>query len=196
MKKILIITLFILGAITRPVFADDGGGSDGIEGMMDSTSAVEDAFVGQKKVSDETFQNTLNAVKAQQGKGKRLMRPFVGKDYNDDSNSGNLSEVTAKNLLLGIPVVLENGDGTEIPIGHYKIIGERKDNKVFLNFYQSYTLVARVPAIETTSDFNEPGMYFIKLTPYNEQRVKIIYGSMDFNAYTFIKIKEEISDQN
>lgn len=63
-------------------------------------------------------------------------------------------------------------------------------------FYQSSTLVAHVPAIETQSDFDQKSINFVQLLPYNEQRIKIIYGSMDFNAYTFIRIKAEISDQN
>lgn len=81
-------------------------------------------------------------------------------------------------------------------MGHYKIVGEKINDKVFLDFYQSSTLVAKVPATETSNDFNEMAINFVKLLPYNEKRVKIIFGSMDFNAYTFIQIKNEISDTN
>ncbi len=87
-----------------------------------------------------------------------------------------------------------NGDGVEIPMGHYKIVGQKDGNRVYLDFYQSSTLVARVPAIETQDDFNQTPINFVQLHPYNAQRVKVIYGSIDFNAYTFIRIKEEISD--
>ena len=107
-----------------------------------------------------------------------------------------MDETAEKNLLLGIPLVLTDNNGEEIPIGHYKIVGKKIKDKVYLDFYQSYTLVAHVPATETNDDFNEPTINFVKLIPYNEQKIKVIYGSMDFNAYTFIKIKDGISDTN
>ena len=196
MKKIIFILLLLFGIFARPAFADGGDGSDGVEGLLDSTTIMENAFVGQKKISDEDFQKTLDAVKVQQGKRKKTIKPFVGKDYNGENTGGYINETAAKNLVLGVPLCLTNGDGTEIPIGHYKIVASKKNDKIFLDFYQSATLIARVPAIETNNDFDEASLNFVKLIPYNEQRVKVIYGSMDFNAYTFIKIKTEISDQN
>lgn len=182
--------------ITLPVLAsDDFNNSDGIESLIKSTPDVENAFVGQKKITDEEFQKALDQVKAKQKKGRKN-KPFKGKNFNEENNGGYISETADKNLLLSIPVELTNGDGTEIPVGHYKIVGKKTNKDVYLDFYQSSTLVAHVPAIETQYDFDQPNLNFVQLMPYNEQRVKIIYGSMDFNAYTFIRIKKEISDEN
>ena len=200
MKKIFTILVFISIFIALPTLADEpsdvSGGYGGIEDTMQYTKTIENGFIGQKQITDEEFQKTLNTVKAKQNKKKKINQPFKGKGFNEENNGGYISETAAKNLVLGIPLCLTNGDGAEIPIGHYKIVGEKKGDDIFLDFYQSSTLVAKVPAIATNSDFDEGAINFVKLIPYNEQRVKIIYGSMDFNAYTFIKIKTEISDTN
>ena len=196
MKKILVISFLIL-IIARPAFAsDDSYNSDGIDSLMKSSPIIDGAFDGQKKITDEQFQQALDQVKAKQNKRKKKNKPFKGSNYNEENNGGYLNETADKNLLLSVPLSLTNGDGTEIPTGHYKIVGKKVDNKPYLDFYQSSTLVAHVPAIETQSDFDQKSINFVQLMPYNEQRIKIIYGSMDFNAYTFIRIKTEISDQN
>lgn len=196
MKKIFFICLF-LSLIMLPCFAEDASNdSGGIEDILKYTNTFENAFVGQKKITDEEFKKTLEQVKAKQNKRKKQDRPFKGKNFNEEDNGGYLKETADKNLLLGVPLNLTNGDGVEIPIGHYKIIGKKNNDLVSLEFYQSSTLVARVPAIETQSDFDESAINFVKLIPYDEKRIEVIYGSIDFNAYTFIKIKNEVSDQN
>lgn len=178
-----------------PVFAeDDSGGSGGIEDTMKYTNSVENAFAGQKPVTDEEFQKTLDKLKAKK-KGKKN-KPFKGQSFNEENNNSYLDETADKNVLLGVPLCLTNGDGTEIPTGHYKIVGKKEGKNVYLDFYQSSALIAHVPAIETQNDFNQTDINFVKLLPYNAQRVKVIYGSIDFNAYTFIRIKDEISDRN
>lgn len=201
MKKLFVILIFLFLIIALPSFADDNSNnSGGIEDEMQYTNSVEDAFVGQKKITDEDFQKTLDQIKAKQKKGKKGKKKnnntFTGTNLNEENNGKYIDETAEKNLLLSIPLRLTNGDGTEIPIGHYKIVGKKEGDKVFLDFYQSATLVAHVPAIETQSDFGQTAINFVQLTPYNEQRIKIIYGSIDFNAYTFIRIKDGISDQN
>lgn len=194
MKKIFAVLIFLFLAIVLPVFADDSGGYGSIEDSMKYTNSVEDAFNGQKPITDEEFQKTLDRIKAKQNKGKT--KKIKGSSYDEESNSGYLDETAEKNILLSVPLGLINGDGTEIPVGHYKIVGTKVGNDVYLDFYQSSIKVARVPAIETQNDFKQSTINFVQLLPYNSQRVEVIYGSMDFNAYTFIRIKKEISDQN
>lgn len=201
MKKIFAVPVIIFLALARPTLAADLDESldfSGIDEMYKHTQAFETPFAGQKQITDEQFEKTYQEVKAKRDKKKnRNSKTLKGKGYNEEDNGGYINETAEKNLILSIPLSLVNGDGTELSIGHYKIVGEKtKDNKVYLDFYQSRSLIAKVPAIETESDFDENEVNFVKLLPYNEQRVKVIYGSMDFNAYTFIKIKNEISDQN
>lgn len=177
-----------------PVCAEDDAGYGGIGDSMKDTYGVENAFSGQKPITDEEFQKTLNKLKAKQNKGKN--KTFKGKSFNQDNDNEHIDETAAKTTILSVPLRLVNGDGTEIPVGHYKIVGVKEKNDVYLDFYQSSIRVARVPAIETNNDFKEKEINFVKLMPYNAQRVEVIYGSIDFNAYTFIRIRDEISDRN
>lgn len=196
MKKIFFIIIVVIFMITNlPTLADELNDTNGIDDILRYTNSVDNAFNGQKKITDEEFQKTLAQVKAKQKKGKKN-KPFKGNNFNEENNGGYIQETADKNLLLSVPVELTNGDGADITVGHYKIVGKKLDNSVYLDFYQSSTLIARVPAIETESDFGQSTKNFVKLVPYNEQRVEIIYGSMDFNAYTFVKIKQILSDNN
>lgn len=49
--------------------------------------------------------------------------------------------------------------------------------------------MAQFPAIETTDDFDEDTITFAKWIPEGENKIKVIFGSMDFNAYTIIDLK-------
>lgn len=192
MKKTL-LTVLILSIISLPAIATDDTNStdDGIESLMKSTPVFEDPYAGQKQISDEDYQKALKQVQAKQAKRKKIKnKPLKGNDVNQENNGGYLEETAEKNLLLIVPETLINGDETEIPTGHYKIVGEKKDEKVFLDFYQSSKLIAKVPAIETNYDFDEMAINYVKIEPYDAKKVKVIYGSMDFNAYTFLKIKQ------
>lgn len=197
MKKIFIILfLLIFSSVFLPALADDDIDSSSFSDVMQYTTPVENAFAGQKKITDEEFDKVYKEVKAKQDKKKRgkKTKPLKGKNFNDENNGTYIKDTADKNLILRVPLELINGDGTDIPIGHYKIVGEKNNDQVYLDFYQSSTLIAKVPAIPTDSDFGQNGINFVQIIPYDEQRIKIIYGSIDFNAYTFIKIKNEISD--
>lgn len=202
MKKILtcLISLIFLSSMLLPAFADSTDDDLGTvsDDLMKYTNTMENAFNGQKKITDEDFDKTYKQVQERQQKKKKgkKAKPFKGKNYNEETSGQYIDETAQKNLLLCVPAELINGDGTEIPVGHYKIVGEKDKDNVYLDFYQSSTLVAKVPAIETTNDFDKIEINFVQLMPYNEERIKVIYGSMDFNAYTFIKLKNKISDKN
>lgn len=189
MKKILILLAILSLFFAIPAFADEMG-SGGIEDMY--SSQFDKGFGGQKPVTDEEFQKVLEQVKAKQHKTKKIK----GQYYNDESSGNHITETSDKNILLSLPVALINNDGNEIPMGHYKIVGEKIKDKIYLDFYQSATLVAKIPATETKDDFGELGINFVKVLPYNEKRVKLIFGSMDFNAYTYIQLEQPISDNN
>lgn len=194
MKKILFIFLFLICFSSTKVLAEDLD-SGGIDDVMKYTSDVENAFMGQKKITDEDFQKALQEVKGKQ-KHKKKDKQLKGKSLNEENNGGYIKETADQNIVLLLPVELTSDDGAEIPVGHYKIVGTKLNGNTYLDFYQSATLIARLPAMETNSDFDETDINFVKLLPYNDKRVKLIYGSMDFNAYTFIRIKKEISDMN
>lgn len=202
MRKIF-LTILLSFILILPVFAvgedEDSASNSGVEGMMEHSNLFDNPFAGQKQITDEEFDKVYNQVKAKQDKKKKKNKKneqIKGKGLNQENDGGYLSETADKTLVLTVPVELVNGDGKEIPVGHYKVTGEKLNNKIYLNFCQAHSIIAKVPAIETDSDFNQTNINFVQLIPYNEERIKVIYGSLDFNAYTFIKMKNKISDQN
>lgn len=192
MKKVLAITVILYLCFVSSCFADDDF-SSGVEGLFNSTSTFDNAFAGQKQITDEEFQKTLAQVKEKQNRKMNKKRVFNASDFKNRAGDEDVSDISDKKTILTVPLELINGDGADISIGHYEISGKKINKDVYLDFYQSSNLIARVPAIETNDDFNQSGINFVQLLPYNEQRVKIIYGSMDFNAYTFLKIKNVTS---
>ena len=70
--------------------------------------------------------------------------------------------------------------------------GELKNGTPVIKLYQSKDLMAEIPAVETNDDFNEPEVNFIKMIDAgNDNQVKFIFGSMDFNAYAVMDIAPE-----
>lgn len=196
MKKILIFTvfLFVLLALPKfvlPAFADstddfgDGAGSFG-----DYGKSIDDSLYKQKPVTDENFEKTMQKLESKK-KGKKK-KQFKGTSMQEADHSKYLDEVAENYLLLLLPLDLVLTDGTEIPVGHYKITARKEKDKVFIDFYQAYSLVASTPAILTDSDFGQTGINFVKIFPYDESHVKLIYGSVDLNAYAFINIKNPL----
>ena len=43
-------------------------------------------------------------------------------------------------------------------------------------------------------DFNEKELNFIKFVPYDNERIMLIYGCIDFNAYAFLNYTEPVYD--
>lgn len=183
-----------------PAFADDSDlSTGGVEDTLKYTNFSDNPFAGQKQITDEEFQKTVDKIKAKQNKkkNKKNKNQFKGTGFNQDNSGQPIKEAAENILLLSLPIELQNSDNADIPVGIYKIVGKKdKDGSVYLDFYQAYTLVAHVPAQETNSDFNQPDINFIKIIPYNDKKIKVIYGSMDFNAYTYVRIKQNPQAQN
>ena len=90
-------------------------------------------------------------------------------------------------MLLNVPVnMIINNEALDK--GFYKVIGERdKDGNIYLSFYQSQFFKGKVKAVETRDDYEQETLDFVELIPYNDKYVKIIFGSLDFNAYAFVR---------
>ena len=50
--------------------------------------------------------------------------------------------------------------------------------------------MAEIPAVETHDDFNQETVHFVNLLENGDKQVKIIFGSLDFNAYSVVNIAE------
>ena len=186
MKKLyVVLTLLIMSCVANQAIADDLG-------MGDATPTVENAWYGQKQITDEDFEKTITKLKE---KKKGAQKKFKGQSLNkEQANENYLNELSDKTLLLTLPVELMTPEGQEIPTGHYRVVCRKEKNKIYMDFRQSHSLIATVEALETDNDFGETAINFVKLRPYSETKIKVIYGSIDFNAATLIDIKDGLSD--
>ena len=94
--------------------------------------------------------------------------------------------------VINIPVDFVQ-DGKIVEKGFYRVIGEKKDDGVYLELYQAHDLIAKIKARETKDDFQQEYIQFVKLLPYNDSYMKIIFGCLDFNAYAYINIIDSMS---
>lgn len=143
---------------------------------------------GQQAVSEQDFQKALDSKKQKQKKKKDKNIP-KGESFSQSNETEALSNTTKELPILLIPLSLKVGDGI-IPVGHYQVEGKKENGQTFLILYQGHTVIVKLPAEETNDDFGEPSINFVKLLPHGDYHVQIIYGCLDFNAYSVIDIAE------
>lgn len=177
MRKIITIIFIILLTSSDFAFAE----GDLWDNFGDSN------VYGQKPVSDKEFEQALESKK---GKKKRDKNIPKGESFSQSNETEQLSSTTKEPQILLIPLNLKTGNNSIIPIGHYEIEGVKENGNVYLKLYQAHNVIAKIPATETNDDFNEPTINFVKLLPHGENHVQIIYGGIDFNAYSIIDIAE------
>lgn len=189
MKKILAVFLFVYLLSILPAFCDDLG-------LGDYTQSIENAWYGQKPITDEQFEKTVKGLQDKKNSKKIKKQKKQGQSlYKEEQDVDPFSQTMNEMPLLLLPVNLLNADESEIPVGHYSVVGKKVKNKVYLEFWQAHLKVATLEAVETNNDFGEKDINFVKVLPYDESKVKLIYGSIDFNAYTLVPIKTGIQNQ-
>lgn len=175
MRKILTIIFIILLTSSEFAFAE----GDLWDNFGDTN------VYGQKPVSDEEFQKALESKK---GKPKRDKNIPKGESFSQSNETEALNSTAKEPQILLIPLGLKIGEDEIIPPGHYEVEGVKENGKPYLKLYQSHYMIAKLPATETNDDFGEPTINFVKLIPHGDYHVQIIYGSIDFNAYSIIDI--------
>ena len=195
MKKILAVLMFSF-SLTLPVLADDAD-MPSTGDLWDNWGASQTYYGQDKSVSDEDFDKAIESLKDKKNKWTNRFKKWQipkGEEF----HQGNETEVINQNdeskkddthPVVSLPVELKIGEDV-LPIGHYQIQAEKNGEEVFLKFYQSQYLMAQVPAIETDDDFGEDSITFAKWIPEGDNKIKLIFGSMDLNAYTYIDIKK------
>ncbi|MFI3300753.1 MAG: hypothetical protein R3Y28_04960 [Candidatus Gastranaerophilales bacterium] len=178
MKKVLtLILLLILSfGFTNISFAESDDPWDDIE---------EVDLYKLKRATDEEFEEAYEAKKGQQNKSKKNKK---GNSIQESQESVIINSGFEEVNTILIPAELKSSDGVKIPIGHYRVYGESKDGEAYLVFYQSHHLVAKIHAEITEDDFRKNEICFIEMQPYSKDDVRIIFGSMEFNAFTFLTI--------
>ncbi len=183
-----IILLFIASSIA---VADDG---------WEDFSGIDRAWDGQKSITNKEFEQAIdtlegNKKKKEAKKRKKLIKKVGGggtslhSDLNPDNNINDITPLSKneEGLLLNVPVNLVV-DGKILEKGFYKILSEKDDNnEIYLLFYQAHTLLGKVRANKTEDDYDEETIDFVNLLPYNDKFVKLIFGSLEFNAYAYLR---------
>ena len=135
---------------------------------------------GQKK-KDKAWHKKLKRI----GGGGTSLHSELNPEK--DFSEIKITDLKEDGILINLPVNIVLGSQV-LERGFYKVIGERDEdsNKMYLNFYQSQFFKGKVEVIETQDDYGEETLDFARILPFNESFVKIIYGSIDFNAYTYL----------
>lgn len=179
MKKFLIFLFIIFSAFFNQAYAD---------GDLWDNFGDQNAY-GQKPVTDEEFEKAVESKKGKPKKPKdRLLRN--GEAFQKSNETAFLTAMPKELPILLIPVDLKLKNDAILPVGHYQVMGEKKDGKVYLKLFQSHSLLARLEAVETNDDFGEEEINFVKLIDNGDEYAKIIYGSVDFNAYVVVNIAQ------
>ena len=191
MKKFAFTILLVFLFSIPTAFADS----------WDDFTNIDRAWDGQKTITNQEFEEVIdkleeNKEKKDDKKFNKLLKKISGggNSLHPEMNVKNeiqelkLSESFDKEVLLNTPVDLYI-NGKTLERGFYKILGEKnKDDKIEISFYQSQFLKGKIEATETSDDFGEQEINFAKIVEYNDSYVKIIYGSIDFNAFAFIPL--------
>ena len=185
MRNKIICLLFISMIFFFSVFSDDLD----VTKSWSELSNVENAWDGQKMITEKEYKKVIDAlekrknakkIRAEKKAGNPLMKPSE-----DGSEADFLTKYQEQYPLLNLSVPVQTPSGI-VPVGHYKVIGTKKNGKVYINLCQAYDVIGKIPAIETEDDFNSEEINFVKLEQVKEGTFKIIYGSMKFNAYAYL----------
>ncbi len=194
MKKNILLVLIIAMFVSSAVLAADWDDFGNIDRMWD----------GQESVTNKEFEEVMDALQSNQKKKdekqrKKLIKKISGGGtslHNGLEPDSKIQEIPAlksdtEGQLLNLPVnvVIEEN---VLDKGFYKIIGEKnKNSEVYLLFYQSEFLKGKVKAVETKDDFGENELDFVKMLPVDGSKIKIIFGSLGFNAYVYLPVLPE-----
>ena len=193
MRKTLLYVFFLVMMITQVSYADSWDDFSNIDRMWD----------GQKSITNQDFEQVIEKLeekgkqKEEKQKKKKRKKIFgsgstLHEELNPDNDIKELESLKPEeDLVINLPIkILVNN--TVLDKGFYKVLPEvdSETNKKYISLYQSQYFKSKIEIIETEDDFNEDELNFVKLLPYNESFVKIIFGSLEFNGYAFLPFVE------
>ena len=183
--KRFVVSIFSLLFMISPSIAEDAGLWDNF-GDVNFYMPEE-----QTAVSDKQFEETVDKVKEKQKKHTLFMpkepKKMKGESFQQSNETALINGINTEIPVLRLPYELKIIDGGVLPIGHYQAVFEKdEDGNVIMKLYQAHYLIAQYPAQETEEDLFEERINYLILDDYAENKVKINYGSMDFNAFVII----------
>lgn len=185
MKKLVLLFIFVI-LLMPAVKADD---------MWDSYSPNVETYGKQRFVGDDEFNEAIDTLN-KKNRVKKWMNilqgttPQKGSSYSKGNESNEISKTQGKDAdlpVVSLPVDIKFNGGI-IPVGHYQVKGEVEDGKYLLNLYQAHNLIATIPVKPTYEDFDKEEILFADWVSEGDEQIKLIYGSLDFNAYAILNI--------
>ena len=192
-RKILTI-IILLNVLMFPIVrADD---------FFDNYAGIEHAWDGQKPITNQEFEDAIKVIEGnkkqkEEKQRKKKIKKLSGGGTSLHSNLDPMQEIQSQEPigkndksmgeLLNIPVSIIVGNDVLEP-GYYGISVEKdvNDNKLYLLFYQAHSLLGKLPAIETCEDDDAETINFVKIIPFNDNYLKILYGSLDYNVFVYV----------
>ncbi len=193
MKKVILLLAVILLS-TTPIKAEDAGLWDNFGDVNFYTSDEQTA------VSDEQFEETVDKVKEKQKKRglftPREPKKMKGESFQQSNETEIIKGIKSDTPVLRIPYELKTYTGDIVPIGHYQAEFEKNEaGEIMMKLYQAHYLIAEYPAQETEEDLFDEHINYLTLEDFDEDKVKINYGSMDFNAFAIVEKVQKGSPQ-
>lgn len=184
MKKIFVILFFIL-MFASTATADEFGTTGDLWDNFNSSAPNQSEQ--QKAVSDDKFNSIVDKLKS---KRKKQPKPMKGESIQQSNETEQINQTAEELPVVCISIPLKVNEDGILPVGHYQVKGELVEGQPRLKLYQGHFLMADFPATETSDDFNEPEINFVKLTDYKDNQLRIIFGSVDFNAFAVVEAAE------
>lgn len=199
--KILTLFFLFLFFLCPKSYADDSGN------LLDINFDVDRVWDGQQSVTNQEFDNVVekiedNVKKKEEKKRKKRLKKLFGsgttlhKELNPDNDvkEFDILKPNKDGVLVNIPVDLYFNNNI-LEKGFYKLepVRDKKTKKIYINFYQSHSYKGKIEVNETQNDFGKEQIDFAEILPYNEDFVKLIFGSIDFNAYVYISIVKNLA---
>ena len=199
MNKFAVLFLFLI-LLSPVVFAEDD--------FFDKYTGIDRAWDNQKPITNDEFEKAIDTLTAKQKKKdekarKKKIKKISGGGTSLHNNLEPNLEIPEQEVLkkkkefegqlINIPVNVVI-DGNVLDKGYYNVFGEKdKDNNIILSLYQAHKLIGKFKAYETKDDYDSEELDFVKMVPYDDNYIKIIYGSLDFNAYGYLRYLPEVS---
>ena len=189
MKNILLFVILIMFLAVPCTFADS----------WDDFADIDRAWDGQKSITNQEFEDAIETLEGNQKSKEEKQRNKQIKKISRGGTSlhsdlAPLNNIPAQQnpdqsqngFLLNIPVSMLI-DNLPLEKGFYNVYANKDENNdIYFSFYQSQFFKGKVKANETNNDYGFETIDFIELVPYDDNFIKIIFGSLDFNAYAYV----------
>lgn len=195
MKKCFLLSLITLLLLSSGIcYADE----------FEDFYKIDEERNSQKSITNKEFEQVMDALQAktkkkEERKQKRKIKKISGggqslhSELNPDKDITELGTIKPEpeELLINLPVRILV-DGKILDKGYYNVVARQDENKeIYLDLYQAHFLMASIKATETDDDFGKETVDFVDINEYKNSFLKIIFGSIDFNAYAYVYYMEE-----